>query len=779
MLTQIQTKKRRLVSSIARLSGMSLLAAGPVIAFAADEVIGLEEVVVTAQKRVERYLDVPLAVSSFSGEILDLAKVSEFQDLVQVSPSLTFNQTGDQRGVGILIRGIGTTAFQTAVEPTVSTVVDGVTMGRTVQFITDLADIERVEVLRGPQGTLFGKNASAGLINIITKRPTDEFEGSVRGSVTDDGGWSVNGSVSGALTDTVRGRLSAYTKEYDGFGENLFTGNDINGDESWGVRGKLDIDFTENVNLLLIADYSEQDRNCCTFFHEDLGGNRFFEWDYEQFGITLGEKNNKTLDAQDGFSNTETSGVSAEFNIDFENFIFTSITAYRGFELETNQGVDGLPYDSPTYGRFLFNRNGAFNGGNQEQKQFSQELRITTTAWDSLDLTAGLFYWDQSVDRYFERESVLCTSPAAGDLSLSPDPALTPCESFAYGFGFFDSTVDSENWAAFGQADWHFTDRLTATLGLRYTQDDLAVDFERVTPNPGPAVPPSGAAANDTDESDVSGKVALKFDATDEIMLYTSYAEGYKAPAFDLIFGSTPATVAEPVPAETSKAWEAGMKAELLDNRLRLGLALFHTEFSNLQGQASPPDEIGFILISAGTAITKGVEFDFTAKPTANLLINGGLAYTDAYYDEYAGAQCYSGQSVAEGCIGGVQDLSGQQINNAPKWKGAVQARYDIELNTPFDIFLSSTYRWQDKSPGELSHDPRTYHDSYGVLDLVAGLESDDGRWTTHLFVKNALDDHYVDLKNSFSVTGGVVHYLSRDAERYMGVEVEYRFGGI
>jgi iron complex outermembrane receptor protein len=533
----------------------------------------LEEIVVTAQKREQRYLDVPVSVSTFSGDTLDLAKVTEFQDLVQISPSVTFNQTGDQRGVGVLIRGIGTTAFQTAVEPTVSVVVDGVTLGRTVQFLSDLNDIERVEVLRGPQGTLFGKNASAGLINVITKRPSESLEGSFRSSVTDDDSYEVSGSISGPLMDNVRGRVSAYTKEYDGWGKNLFTGNDINGDESWGIRGKLDIDFSDTVNLYLI-DASEQDRNCCSFLAE-TSGDRFVRWDYEQYGISLdnNEKNNVTLDAQDGFSNTDTIGLSGELTIDFEYFVLTSITAYRNFELETNQGIDGMPYDTPTYGRFLFNANGAFGDGNQEQDQFSQELRITTTGWDDVTLTAGLFYFDQTVDRYFYREALLCVAPSAGDTSLSPDPSLTPCNVFLSPSGFFDSTVKTENWAAFGQADWRFADRWMASLGLRYTEDDIAVDFVRET-TPGPAVPPSSSGSNQVDDSDVTGKISLQYDATDEMMVYGSYSQGYKAPAFDLIFSATPERIAEAVPAEESEAWELGMKGEFFDER-RIGRVHF------------------------------------------------------------------------------------------------------------------------------------------------------------------------------------------------------------
>lgn len=786
----LMDKSRYLIVLAGLLLSISLLMTVPPSLAAEDEEdtnvsnFSLEQIVVTAQKREQKYVDVPVSVGTLQGETLDLAKITDFPDLVQVSPSLTFSQSGDMRGVGVLVRGVGTTNFQTAVEPTVSTVVDGVVLGRTAQFISDLSDIERVEILRGPQGTLFGKNASAGLINIVTKRPMSVFTASLRGSVTDDNAWGLNGMVSGPLTDNVRGRISAFKKEYDGFGRNLYTGHDLNGYDNWGVRSKLDIDLTDKINLYLIGDYSKQDRNCCTFFYEDSGGDRFYEWDYAQYGISLdhNEKNDLTIDAEDGFSNTETYGFSGELTLNFDQFTLTSITAYRNYTLQTNQGIEGLPYTTPTYGRgLIFTSNGAYDsglfpGGDQGQDQFSEELRISTTGWDNVRLTGGLYYWKQTVDRYFERQVEFCTAPSGGDLALSPDPALTPCTSSSSPGGYFISTADFENWAVFGQGEYSFADRWKLTAGLRYTGDDLSVKFDRQS-TPGPAVPPPDSGQNSTSESNLSGKISLQHDLTENIMLYTSYGTGYKAPAFDLIFGTSEEKLANPVPAETSEDWEVGMKGELFKRRLRLGMTWFHTQFDHLQGQSYDPDAVAFLLTSAGSATTQGLELDITGLLTRNWLINGGAAYTDAAYDSYKGGQCYIGQTEAEGCIGGVQDLSGKTLPNAPKWKLSIQSRYNIELPTmPFNAFISGTYRWQDDSVGETNYNPSTNRDSYGILDAVVGLEAADRRWNVQFFVKNLLDDFYVDLKTMRS-NRTIYHYLTRDANRYMGVEVEYRFG--
>lgn len=764
-----------LATAVAALTGMSFALAAEIAGANEKKSAALEEVVVTAQKKVEGYLDVPVAVSAFSGEVLDLAKATEFQDLVQVSPSVTHNQTGGMRGNGVLIRGIGTTAFQTGVEPTVSTVVDGVTMGRTAQFLSDLADIERVEILRGPQGTLFGKNASAGLIHIITKRPSEEFEGKVKVSATDDDGWAVNGSVSGPLSDVLRYRVSGYTNEYDGFIKNKYTGETVNGDESSGIRAKLEWDITESANLLLIADYSKQDRNCCQQTPAVLG-NRFSQFD--NAGINVGKENDEYVGNGGVTSNTETSGISAELNMEFEGFNFTSITAYRGFEFTSRQpDADMFPYSGPTYGRFIITKNDTDGGGNQEQKQFSQEFRIDTSFSDNVDFTMGAFYWNQEIDRYFEREVYFCTSPSAGDLSLSPDPAITACDAHIYGFGYMDSLTESENWAVFGQTTWRFAEDWSASFGLRYTEDELKFDFRRTTLSPGPAVAPSFATSNSLKEDDISGKVSLQWDMSDDTMVFLSYAEGYKAPTFDIIFGLNSVERTKPVPAEKSEAWEMGVKSELFDNRLRLGATVFHTKFDGLQGQAFDANAIAFQLTSAGTAITKGLELDFTAKPMPNLLINGGVALVDAYFDEFLATQCYPGQTEALGCIDGFQDLSGADIPNSPDLKIAFQVRYDVELSAPYDLFVSANYRYQDESPGAENQDPRLEHEAYDITDLVVGLDSDDGRWTAQFWVKNLFDEAYEDRRVANTLTGGVDHFLARDFQRYMGVDFEYRFG--
>lgn len=760
------------IASIGVLVAAVASAATPATAYCQQRSAALEEVVVTAQKRPEGYLDVPVSVSTLSGEVLDMAKVSEFQDLVQVSPSLTFSQTGDQRGVGVLIRGIGTTAFQTAVEPTVATVVDGITMGRTVQFVSDLDDIERVEILRGPQGTLFGKNASGGLIAIHTKNPTQAFKGRIRASYSDDEASLVSGVVSGGLSDSVRGRLAFYAKSFDGWGENVYTGNTINGDESWGARLKLAVDISERASLMLTGDYSEQDRNCCTPMIYDTEGplSPLINAEYAAYGIDLKAGNTKTLDAQDDFSNTETWGTSAALTLDLDRWRFISVTGYRGFTLQSNQGVEGRPYAGSAAALvpgLFFDSNGAYAGvgngtpgGDQSQTQFSQEFRLESQAWESTNVLLGLFYWDQSVERYFERVSVF------GIRGLN----------FG-GIGWLDSEVNTKSWAAFGQVNYALNDAWTVIAGLRYTDDQIDVAYDKVTSKPGAAVTPGSAASSDTTETDVSGKLGLQYNPSENWMWYATATTGYKSPGFDLIFDVTPARIENPVPAETVVSFELGTKAEFWDRRARLGATLFHSTFDNLQEQALTSDGLAFQLTSAGSAVTQGLEIDLTLKPQATWLINMGYAYTDASYDDYADAPCYPGQTAAQGCSNGAQVLTGRQIANAPRNKFTAQTRYDFDIGGSWMPYVGGAYRYQSGSGSDLNSDPRTYRQSYGVLDLIAGIAAVDQRWSAEFFVKNATDEFYIDRPIYTPFQGTYGAYLTRDAWRYMGIELNYQFG--
>lgn len=739
----------------------------------AQDAGALDEIVVTAQKREQTYMEVPISVAVISDEVLDIIQADNFQDLVKVTPSLTISQQGSSGGSGVLIRGIGTTAFHAGVEPTVSTVVDGVALGRTGSFLSDLVDIERVEVLRGPQGTLFGKNASGGVVNVVTKRPSEEFEGLIRFSATDDKQETVKLMVSGSISDSVNGRLTAFWKDFDGYIDNKFNGETLNGDQSQGLRGKLDIKLSDRATLLLIGDYTKQDRNCCVATIRNLANppNAFSPLlSYDLQELNIGPANNEVLLGSPVSDNSEQSGISAQLTVDFDNFTFTSITAHGTWGVELQQDVDSLPFTQPTYARFLTTS----NGGSTDQEQFSQEFRVSSSARENVELTAGLFFWSQSLEKYFQREQAACFYPEY-------DPALPPSTACLYPmtyFGYADMKVDTKNAAAFGQVDWRFADDWQLSFGLRYTYDDLEFDFDRPTPPLlFPASPPA-AITGDDDNTNLSGKFGLQWDLSDSVMTYATYSRGYKSQGFDVIFGMTPERAAV-VPPESSDAFEVGLKAELFERRMRLGVSAFQTKYYNFQGQAYDLEAYSFRLTSAGNVTTKGIEVDIMAKPMTNLLLNGAIAYTDAYYTDYKGAGCWIGQTAAQGCVGGSQDVTGGEVPNSPDLKITLQGRYDVNLNDAFDLYISGAFRWQDDTNSSSTQYSLLDIDSYGVFDLTLGLAPTDGQWDVSLFAKNLFDDHYSNIRyQTGDGDNGVSQYLTRDFRRYIGASFNYRFGG-
>jgi iron complex outermembrane receptor protein len=495
----------------------------------------------------------------------------------------------------------------------------------------------------------------------------------------------------------------------------------------------------------------------------------------ESFGVDVGPENNEVAVGGPNYSNSEQGGLSAEWDVGLENFDFTSITAWRYWELATQQDIDGLPYEEPINKEFFFfSKNGTGEKG-QQTDQFTQEFRLTSTAWDTLNLTTGLFYFKQDLDRFFERQIEVCP-PANWDPEL---PYGAPCpagESSRYGSA--DLLVDTESIAAFGQADWRFADTLSLSVGLRYTYDESSFFVDRETPQPGPALPASFSGGNSDDGSGVTGRLALQWDVSNEAMASASYTRGYKAQTYDVIFGTTSADI-EPAPEETADAYELGLKGEYFENRLRLGATLFHTRFNDFQGQSLDPETLAFSLTSAGNAVTQGLELAFMARPTPNLLVSGGVALIDAYYDEFTGAACWDGQTEAQGCVDGVQDLTDAQLENSPELKYTLQTRYDIPLDASFDMYVSANYRWQDEMYSQQDHQPEMIIPSYSVLDTTIGINSDDGQWDLALFVKNALDDFY-EIRRSqmvFDNNSSISHGLARDYTRYAGIKFTYKWG--
>jgi iron complex outermembrane receptor protein len=727
----------------------------------------LEEVLVTATKRSENLQDIAVAVTAISGDMLAQARITDSQDLVKLTPSLTFQDGGEARSSSFNIRGIGTQSYSSGVEPSVSTVVDGVVMGRSGMGFAQMMDLQRVEVLRGPQGMLFGKNASAGVVHLISNDPGEEFEAEV-GVRADSDDYRVNAMVSIPLGDTLGLRIAAVKSDIEGHIKNIYNGNNVNGSDNHAVRAKLRWDASDDLEIKFSIDKAETDGECCQFQSRSSSDIpvRFFGSQELQLAPIVGSKSNRDVNTNaDLFSKSEASGSSIEINWNIGDYTLTSITAKREWDQSSNLDVDGTPEIWLDV-----------NLGATEQEQFTQELRLASPVDNTLSYVVGAYYFDQDINRTFTRDLyIFLPDPATGSAGLNF-------------LGSFDANVESTNYAFFGQLTANVSDTVRVIAGARYTHDELGFDFERVGAGlqggtPIPAQPRFEATTSK--ESDTSYKLGAQWDVNEDIMAYATFSQGYKGPAYNVIFEMAADT--PPVDAETSDSFEIGFKSSLLDDRLRLNVAAFNTVYGDFQSQAQDASSGTFQLLGIGDVETQGLEVDFQARPLENLDIFGGFAYVKTEIKDLAAGQCAPVQvanNVSNCVTDGTQDVRGEGMPNSPELKVTLATSYLIEMNNmPVNLSINAAYRWQDDTLYALDQDDNKVQKAYGILDLALNVLDKDDHYQVSLFVDNVMDKEYasVIIHNSIfsaAVVGSIPydHYLPRGAERIVGIEAKYRW---
>jgi iron complex outermembrane recepter protein len=704
-------------------------------------------IVVTAQKREQDILEVPVAVSSFSDSALEAANVSDFADITRVSPSLTINGASNNNESTIALRGIGTFSFSTSVEPSVSVVIDDVAVVQQGQAFSNLSDIARIEVLRGPQGTLFGKNASAGVVNIVTKAPSSVLTGDVEGTLTSDGERKVNATVSGPLGGSLGFRVNSYYVNRDGFIRNLQTGDKLNGEEGYGLRGKLVAELGA-ADVTLIADYSEREvlGNAPTFLQLPAGS-RFFGSTFNQDGVEVGPGADTVRFDRNPVADNKQLSLIGKIDYDLGFATLSSITGYQKWDYTFGQDVDGTNLAS------------VYQEGPYASTSLTQEVRLTSPSSDGLEYIVGLYLSDAETDRAFTRGPIARAN--------------------------WDSTATSKSYAAFTQLSYHLSDTTTISAGGRVNNEKIGVRFEeRNLPTPVSYV----GKASDTA---VTGKVSLQQFLTPEIMVFASAATGYKGQAYDISSGFTQRRADNPVRAETSISYEIGLKGRVLDNRLSFSLTGFWTDYDDFQAQSAVVTQNSGIVVelnNVGKLRTKGVEFEGSFEVADGFDIFGSAAYTDATIQRFAGANCYGGQTAAQGCVfdatlnRSVQDLSGGGLANSPEFKYTLGASLETPVgDSPISAFANVNYNWQSDVTYDLFGNPLTQQDSYGIFNLSFGLkESENSNWQVTAFVNNVFDETYsagiTDGRNFFGGSVVLTQQLARNYSRYGGLRIKLGF---
>lgn len=720
-----------------------LLTLGSSSMFAQAQV--LEEVTVTAQKRTQSLQDVPISVSVTSGETLDNFSIGDIGELSGSIPNVTIGENATQDS--ITIRGIGSGANH-GFEQSVGTFIDGVYFGRGRSSRSPFLDIERIEVLKGPQGVLFGKNTIAGALNITTRKPTDEFEGSIEGQYFDgDDSYGLTGVVSGPLTDSLRGRLVVKYNEAGGFIENRATGDDDPEIEELVFRGSLAWDLSDRLTLDLKAEMSSYDVDGRHL--QMVEGGRFAELfasvdpNYEEVLDDRRSANNPVFGRD--FDDTDAENFTATFNYDFESARLVSITAYTAYEYENNVPAS-----------WVANLDTATKRYNEDHTQFSQELRLESQGDGALEYIIGAFYQTEEIDhlQHFDFD----TAQAIADgFPLPPFVGRTD----------FDLEQDTDSIAVFGQLTWNITDRLRTTLGLRYTEDKKDIDFARITTG---ALPfPTYELTDSRTDSDTTPSLNVQYDLGDDVMLYGSFSQGFKSGGFDFESG-------EDFEEETVDAWEFGVKSRLADGAVELNAAVFSSEFSDLQVAAW--NGVAFETGNAAEATTQGVEVDGRWQITDNWMLSGAIAYLDAQYDDFPGATCTADQTDehnASGAPGGcTQDLSGKELQFSPEYSGTINLEYFRIMDSGLELTAMLGADYSDAYYTALDLDPHSIQDSFTKINARIALAGSAG-WSLALVGKNLTNEETTMWVNDMPFFR-TAHFGAIDGLRNIGIQAKYEF---
>jgi len=733
------------------IAGMALATATPVMAQGGHS--SLEEVLVTAQHREQNMQDIPVTVTALNSNELEEAQIFGAAEIAYKVPGMTYAEFSPGQAL-LSMRGISSADDGAGMDNSVALFLDGVYIGKGASINFNMFDLERIEVLRGPQGTLFGRNAVGGALNVITTKPSDELLVKAELSAGNEGHLGYQGLVSGPLSENIAGKLSFSHREHDGYVRNTVLNKDQQDEDVDSIRGQLRF-TTEATEWNLSADYMEDDR-------EDMGRTPIVAGvpaDTVELWREGGGSRSKVLAPQDGGSNREAQGISLTGEIEFDSGILTSITAWRNAETDWQMASIGV----------------GWNGGaevidniQEEIDTYTQEIRWTSTLDGKLNYVAGLYFLQEDTDRN-----------EAFELHFGGGAPGGPPPYALFGNEISVQENETSSYAMYIQGDWVFNDQWTLTLGARYTYDDketasTSVNCGNLTPEfegfPGcetgrgslSVIPNTFSVTADETWDDFSPKVSVQYHAADDLMFFGTIAKGFKSGGF----GGAPGTVEQalsPVDEETVWNYEIGMKGDFLDSSLRLNATAFYMDYEDLQivrfGPTADNPEFGqFITKNLGEADIAGIELEFIWYPTEHLQISGSYAYLDTEVD-----------GLVIETPGGPVDASGSDLRQAPENSGSLTAAYNIPLNSGANIDLRADYSFVDEQIMDYVQQ-ETVVEEANLWDARASWTSADEHWQVALWGKNLTDEEWIS--HSYVIGPGVIGVWA--APRTYGVSLSW-----
>ncbi|TXS89526.1 TonB-dependent receptor [Parahaliea maris] len=703
------------------------LAAVPTLGLA-QSMPALEEVVVVAQKREQSLQEVPVAVTAFSSEALDNNAVLNLNDLNAMSPNVILQPAGAfPNSSAFAIRGITTLDVESTAEPTVGVVMDGVNIARNVGALLDLFDVQQVEVLRGPQGTLYGGNNIGGLINVTSKRPSGELGGAVKVAAGSYGLQSAQAYLdTPTFGDSWSAKVSVGTRRYDGVWENPVSGaDDLAKEDVKTFRGTLQYEGDGLLDAVLIVDHVSEDNGGGPMANVSLPGMTFAPGGYFVSPDQVSSDPHKVPTDVDLFSKLDTTGAALEANLHLDSGTVTSVTGWRATDNDTLSDFDGSAAQLFTTYR------------DTSHEQLSQEIRFASELDGDLNYVAGVYYFWQE----FQKDEVDDIYPF-------------------FVHDVIDQQQESTTAAVFAQADYLLTDRQTLTLGGRYSQVKKDYQFESTSV--------AYAEASDT-WNNFSGKLGWNFQYSDELMYYASWTQGFRSGGYT---GrpNLPELVSIPTDDETVDSYELGLKSDWFNKRLRLNMAAFYNDYTDLQVATQiyleSINRFTSVQGNVGGADIYGLEAELEAWATDNLRVMAAVGLMESEYKDF-----YL-DLTADG-VSNPTDQSHFDLPNAPETTASLTVEYRLPVS--FGTFTLNG-RWNYTSEmltTTLKDEDIFYRDTQSRADASVAFEDYAGRYRLALWGKNLTDE--VDINNSFAVGSLVALQVAQPGTTY-GVDFTYNF---
>jgi|GEM_PF-287680 len=701
------------------------------------------EVIVTARKREENLQDIPVSVTAFGSELIERGNIDNLSDIAALTPGLVFQDFGAGSLKTPTIRGLAQTNVA-GKDGNVGIFLDGFFLPSRNTVDIGIIDLERIEVVKGPQNALYGRNTFAGAINYVSREPGDTFEGSASASVGTDEFYEVKGSVGGPIVeDILKAQLSLGYKEFDGTFENLADGENVQGYENFDAMGTLILTPTEDLSIKLMGYYGDHDaeQNAIHMVESNCPGSAPT---YFCGTLPFKEKVNLDPDAFGSKNEIALGGLTIEYETDYLTFTsLTSVSHSDAISLTDNDAnADGLLYSGLDTSSFppslaLVNARSLLSF-EEEANSWSQEFRVSSPQEDRFSWLAGAFFYNAE----FEDASYAAVDTTAADaagVSLLACGLLEPvCTPNPLGVIFDAPSTSSESetdiWALYAQGSFDVTDRLTVAAEVRYTHEEK----ETTTFTNFAFVPVAMPVASKESWNFLAPRFTVDFAMNDDVLLYASAAKGVKSGGFNAAFSPLfpdEATFDE----ETNWTYEAGVKTTLFGGRVLANASVFYIDWDDVQIPSASQDAtfLQAVTRNLGTAESTGVELEITAAVSDNVTIGGTYAYTNPEYDEAVDL------GLARVCVDPTfcsTDVSGRQLGRTVENTFTAFVDFTAPLANGLEIFGRADYSYQDESPSRPLG--LQFLDERSLVNAKVGINSD--AWELSLWAKNLFDEEYV-----------------------------------